>query len=98
MRVRSGRQVAALWAVALLIFLASAWASTALLPQGPVNRPTASYYVGLVGLVAVGIALVPTWRWVHRVGAVSRSGRVVLTVLLTMGAVLWVAAMVFPFL
>ena len=60
MRIQSGRQVTALWAGALLIFLVSGWGSTALRPAGPVTGPPASYYVGLVGLVAIGIALVLT--------------------------------------
>lgn len=98
MRVQSGRQVAALWAGALLIFFAGAWGATALLPTGPATRPTASYYVGLVGLVAIGIALVLTWLWVQRAGPASRAPRAVLQMLLIVGAVLWLAAMVFPFL
>lgn len=98
MRIQSGRQIAALWAGALLVFLASAWASTALLPPGPVTSPTASYYVGLAGLIAIGIALVATWMWVRRMGPGSRGTRAGLQVLLAIGGVLWLAAMVFPFL
>lgn len=101
MRIQSGRQIAALWAGALLVFMASAWGSTALLPDGPLTRPTrptASYYVGLVGLLAIGVAIVLTWMWVRRTGPAERGTRAVLQVLLATGAVLWLAAMVFPFL
>jgi hypothetical protein len=98
MHIQSGRQIAALWAGALLIFLASALGSTALLPTTPVTRPTASYYVGLAGLLVIGIALVLTWMWVRRTGPASRGTRAVLQILLAIGGVLWLAAMVFPFL
>ena len=98
MRIQSGRRIAALWAGAFLVFLASAWGSTALLPAGPVTSPSTSYYVGLVGLVAIGIALVLTWLWIRRTGPVSRGTRALLQVLLAIGGVLWLAAMVFPFL
>jgi hypothetical protein len=74
MSIRSGRQVALLWAGALLLFLITAWASRALHPSHPVDRPSASYYVGLLGLLAIGLALVLTWRWVGQAGP-RRAGR-----------------------
>jgi hypothetical protein len=101
MRIQSGRQVAGLWVGALLVFVASAWGSHLLLPTaGPTTRtsPPASYYVGLLGLLAIGIALVLTWSWVRRSGPTSRGTRAVLQALLAIGIVLWLAAMVFPFL
>ena len=100
-RIQSGRQIAALWVGALIIFVASAWGSTLLLPpDGTTARigPPASYYVGLLGLLAVGIALVLTWSWVRRSGPISQSARTALQALLAVGTVLWLAAMVFPFL
>jgi hypothetical protein len=85
MRIHSGRQVVALWAGALLIFLASAWGSTALRPAAArVTRPGAGYYVGLVGLLAIGAALVLRWRWVGRAGPASPGA--VLQALLAVGA------------
>lgn len=98
MEIRSGRQIALLWAGALLLFLICAWASRALHPSSPITRPTASYYVGLVGLLAIAVALVLTWRWVGRAGPASSGTRAVLRALLLLGGVLWLAAMVFPFL
>jgi hypothetical protein len=98
MEIRSGRQVALLWVGALLLFLICAWASRALHPSHPVDRPSASYYVGLVGLVAIGVALVLTWRWVGHAGPASSGARAGLQALLLLGGVLWLAAMVFPFL
>ena len=98
MEIRSGRQIALLWAGALLLFLICAWMSRALHPSSPVNRPTASYYVGLVGLLAIGVALVLTWRWVGQAGPASSGARTGLRALLLVGGVLWLAAMVFPFL
>jgi hypothetical protein len=101
MHIRSGRQVARLWVGALLILVASAWGSGFLLPTaGPTTRtsPPASYYVGLLGLLAIGIALVLTWLWVQRSGPTSRGTRAVLLAVLAVGTVLWLAAMVFPFL
>jgi hypothetical protein len=101
MHIQSGRQVARLWVGALLILVASAWGTHLLLSTaGPTNRtsPPASYYVGLLGLLAIGIALVLTWLWVQRSGPTSRGTRAVLPALLAVGTVLWLAAMVFPFL
>lgn len=98
MSIRSGRQVALLWAGALLLFLITAWASRALHPSHPVDRPSASYYVGLLGLLAIGLALVLTWRWVGQAGPASSGARAGLQALLVVGGLLWVAAMVFPFL
>lgn len=98
MVIRSGRQIALLWAGALIVFLICAWASRALHPSGPVQRPPASYYVGLVGLLAVGVALVLTWRWVGQAGPASSGARAGLRALLLLGGVLWLAAMIFPFL
>lgn len=98
MDIRSGRQVALLWAGALLVFAISAWASPALHPADPSTRPTVSYYVGLLGLLAIGLALLFTWRWTGRAGPAAHGLRVAARVLLALGGLLWPAAMVFPFL
>jgi hypothetical protein len=70
-----------------------------LLPtSGTVTGPTASYYVGLAGLLAIAVALLLTWRWVGRMAADRRGMRVALRGVLVMGMLLWLVAMVFPFL
>ena len=101
MHILTGRQVGQLWMGALLIFVVSAWFSNRLLPTAGGTVPTsppASYYVGLLGLIAIGIALVLTWLWVLRPGPASRSTRALWQGLLVLGAVFWLAAMVFPFM
>lgn len=96
--IRRGRQVVLLWVAALVIAFVSAALSRWLLPSTPPTGPTASYYVGLVGLVAVGAALWLTWGWLDRAGPSSRAARILLRAVLAIGGVLWVAAMAFPFL
>jgi|SRR5215208_645925 len=102
MQIAHGRHLVLLWASALAIFAVSAWGSTALLPRQPLAqplaRPGASYYVGLVGLVAVGGAILLTWLWVSRAGPHSAVARAAVRALLVALAVLWTGAMVFPFL
>jgi len=98
MRLQSLRQVGALWLAAVIVFLSSAWASGALLPTVPVTRPPASYYVGLVGLLAIGLALALTWEWVGRAGPSSIGTRAAIRLVLVFLGVLWALAMIFPFL
>lgn len=98
MDIRSGRQVALLWAGALLVFVISAWASRALHSAVSSTRPTVSYYVGLLGLPAIGLDLLFTWRWTGRAGPAAHGRTVAARVLPVLGSLLWPAAMVFPFL
>lgn len=98
MRLQSGRQLGVIWISAVLVFLLSAWAATALLPTMLVTRPTSSYWLGLVGLLAIGLALALTWDWVARAGPVSSAARVSIRLALTLLSILWVLAMIFPFL
>ena len=98
MRLQSTRQVGALWIATVIVFLSTAWASGALLPAVPVTHPPASYYVGLVGLLAIGLALGLTWEWVGRAGPSSIGTRVAIRLVLTVLGLLWVLAMIFPFL
>ena len=99
MQIRSNRELGALWAGAVAFFFVCAWASTMLLPTTrTATGPTASYYVGLGGLLAIGLALGLTWVWLGRKGPASRLARVGLQVVLVIGTLLWLVAMVFPFL
>ncbi len=96
--IRSGRQIGIVWAIAVVIFYISAKISIALTPPEPVTSPPASYWVGLVGLLAIGIALALTWYWASREGPVSDDTRGLVKFLVLVGAFLWLLAMVFPFL
>jgi len=98
MRLQSLRQVGALWLAAVIVFLSSAWASSALLPSVPVTHPPASYYVGLVGLLAIGMALALTWEWVGRAGPSSIGTRAAIRLILVFVGAVWTLAMIFPFL
>ena len=98
MRLQSGRQVGALWIATTVVFLLTAWASGALLPTVPVTRPPMSYYVGLVGLLVIGLALGLTWEWVGRAGPRSFGIRAAFRMVLLLLAFAWVLAMIFPFL
>ena len=98
MRLQSARHIAMLWTSTALIFLLTAWASGVLLPATPATRPPLSYYVGLLGLLAVGMSLALTWRWVGRAGPSSVIARAAIRAALALLGVLWMLAMVFPFL
>ena len=98
MRLQSGGQVGALWMATAVVFLLTAWASGALLPTVPVTRPPMSYYVGLVGLLVIGVALALTWEWVGRAGPRSLGIRAALRFVLLLLALFWALAMIFPFL
>ena len=98
MRLQSARDIGFLWATTGIVFLLSAWASSALRPQSPVLHPTASYYVGLLGLLAIGLAVALTWGWVGRAGPAAVGARVAIRAALVLLGTLWALAMVFPFL
>ena len=98
MRVQSSRQVAVLWTWTGIIFLLTAFASSSLRPKIPSERPPLSYYVGLLGLLAIGFALALTWEWVGRAGPAARLARVGIRAGILLLGVLWTLAMVFPFL
>lgn|SRR5205823_5389257 len=99
MRLQSARHIAILWTSTVSIFLLTAWASGVLLPATPAtHHPPLSYYVGLLGLLAVGMSLALTWRWVGRAGPSSVIARAAIRAALALLGVLWMLAMVFPFL
>jgi hypothetical protein len=87
--------LARVWAVALAIFFVFAWISRTLTHR---PSPMPSYWVGLVGLLAIGVALVWSWRGLGAPGAHSPSARGALRALVVVGGFLWIVAMVFPFL
>ncbi|MDQ6829437.1 MAG: hypothetical protein M3081_11270 [Gemmatimonadota bacterium] len=83
------------WAVVIAIFLLSAWIARMLSRRGLVMP---SYWTGLVGLLAIGVALFMSWRGIGDPGVHSRAAIGVLRGLVGIGAMLWVLAMLFPFL
>lgn len=83
------------WAATAVVFLAAALASRALVHR---PSPMPSYAVGLVGLLAVGVALALSWRGLGDPGMHAPATRRVLRGAVVLGAVLWVLAMLFPFL
>ena len=103
MRLQSARQVGLVWLAAAFVFLVTALVSAALSPRlrPPVASPTgpgAPYFVGLIGLLALGAAIVLTWVWVGRAGPPAQWERLVLRLALVLLGVLWTGAMLFPFL
>ncbi|HTE47529.1 MAG TPA: hypothetical protein VK636_19965 [Gemmatimonadaceae bacterium] len=76
-------------------FLVTAWISHTL-NRRALAMP--SYWVGLVGLLAIGIALIMSWRGAGDPGVHGPVTAGLLRGVVAIGAVLWLMAMVFPFL
>ena len=95
MTTRARTHLGIVWAAAATVFVGAMLAARALS-----DRPTPwpAYWVGLVGLLVVGVALLESWRGVGEPGAYSTWARVALRGVVAVGALLWLVAMVFPFL
>ena len=95
MTTRAQISLARVWAAAVTVFVVAVLASRALS-----HRPTPwpAYWAGLVGLLAVGVALLESWRGLGEPGAHPAGTRRALRGVVAAGALLWFAAMVFPFL
>lgn len=96
MRIDSGRDVGQLWLASGAIF-AVCVGITRSLGHGEEVRKT-GLWVGYVGLAAIGAALLLTWLWLGRSGPRSLILRLPLQLLVATGVLLWVVALVFPFL
>ena len=83
------------WAVAVAVFLAFAGISRALAHR---TSPMPSYWTGLIGLVAIGIALIISWRGLGHPAIRSPLTVALLRGLVGIGIFLWLLAMLFPFL
>jgi hypothetical protein len=83
------------WAFAVPVFLVSTWISRTLTGHA---SPMPSYWTGLVGLLAIGVALIMSWRGVGNTGAHTPLVAGLLRGLVAIGIVLWFLAMLFPFL
>ena len=95
MTVHSQPPLTRVWTIACAVFLVSAAASRVLTGR---LTPVPAYLAGLVGLLAVGGALVLSWRGLGIAGAYAPGARRVLRWAVVLGAVLWLGAMLFPFL
>ena len=95
MTTRSRVSLARVWAAAATVFVVAMLASRALS-----HRPTPwpAYWTGLVGLLAVGVALLESWHGLGKPGAHSTGTRLALRGVVATGALLWLALMVFPVL
>ena len=82
------------WAFAATTFILAAGISRSLTAAA---SPAPAYWTGLVGLLALGAALWASWRHLGVRGARSAVRWRVLRLIVVLGAVLWVAAMLFPF-
>ncbi len=99
--IRTPRQLGALWAITVVVFALSARVSIALAPaeltpDQPFRAAAPSYFAGLVGLLGVAVALVLTWVWASRTE--SAAVGIMVQVAVIIGALLWLLAMIFPFL
>jgi hypothetical protein len=95
MRAGVHRPLIRVWAVAVPIFLVFAGISRALTDRA---SPMPSYWTGLVGLLAIGVALVISWRGLGDPGIHSPLTTAVLRGFVGIGIFLWFLAMLFPFL
>jgi hypothetical protein len=96
MRIESSRDVGQLWLTCGAI-LAACVVITRMLGRGEQVRMTA-LWIGYGGLAAIGVALILTWGWLGRAGPPSLAIRILLRLGIVTGIVLWVLALVFPFL
>ena len=83
------------WAVAVPIFLVFAGTSRALTHRA---SPMPSYWTGLVGLLAIGVALVISWRGLGDPAIHSPLTAAVLRGVVVIGIFVWILAMLFPLL
>jgi hypothetical protein len=95
MRLDARPPLIRVWAVAVPVFLTSAGISLALTHRA---SPMLSYWTGLIGLLAIGIALIISWRGLGHPGIHSPLTVTLLRALVGIGIFLWLLAMVFPFL
>jgi hypothetical protein len=96
MRIRTGREIGVMWVVVGTAFIAMVMVIRAV--GRSASTQTASLVIGYVGLAAVGASLLITSRWVYQRGPRSMAIRAGLLALIALVFVLWLVALVFPFL
>ncbi len=94
-RLRPHIPLVRVWVLALAIFVIAARTSRSFARPATAMR---SYWVGLVGLLAIGVALVLSWRGLGDPGVHTPRTRRLLRGVVAIGTFLWVLAMMFPFL
>ena len=96
MRPLTARQVGRFWILSGSIFAATV-VFVRLLGRSEEVKIT-SLWIGYAGLAPIGIALFVTWSWLNEGGPRSFVARAPLRLALIGGALLWLVALVFPFL
>jgi len=96
MRIQSTRDIGQLWLASGAVFLASVSVTRLLGRSEQARMP--SLWIGYLGLAAIGLALVLTWRWLDRGGPRSFVGRALLRLALSAAFVFWGLAILFPWL
>jgi len=92
---RTSTSLPRVWSFTTALFIAAVFVSRAFTQRG---EPGRAYAAGLIGLLAVGAALLLSGRELRRPGARSPRAHAALRAALTVGALLWFVAMIFPFL
>ena len=96
MRIQSPRDVGQLWLASGTVFVASVVVTRLLGRSDQARMP--ALWIGYVGLAAMGIALVLTWRWLDRGGPRSLVARALLRLAISPALLFWGLAILFPFL
>ncbi|HEY2378285.1 MAG TPA: hypothetical protein VGH98_20070 [Gemmatimonadaceae bacterium] len=96
MRTLTARQVGRFWLLSCSIFVAAVIV-VRLLGRTKDVKITA-LWIGYAGLAPIGVALFLTWSWLGDGGPRSLFARAPLRLALIGGVVLWLLALVFPFL
>jgi hypothetical protein len=90
----NSRQLLALWAVAVALMVVTSIIAGNVYATGRLKE---GYLIGLVGLLALGAALVFSWRWL-RTAQMSARARGTAKGALTVATLAWAVLMIFPFL
>jgi hypothetical protein len=96
MRIESNRDVGQLWLVSSAVFAICVGVVRGLGRDESVR--TAALWIGYAGLAAIGLALLLTWQWLNHRGPRSLFIRVPLRLTVVSAIVLWMVALLVPFL
>jgi hypothetical protein len=95
MQARITAPLTRVWLLAITLFVVAAGISRALATQ---SATMASYWSGLLGLLAIGGALLVSWQRLAQPGRHAPTVWRLLRLCVVLGSLLWVVAMLFPFL